>query len=540
MFKKKSLHLEFSDHSGYCLLLSVSLIFFLYSETAYPVPPVKPSSSYAILSGETPELPDTEELGATGTTIPDITGLDNPAFEANDSGTGEFLTLSFSQLSVSAYSNLFLPNSATHAPLPEQVSMLPGTEPGAWLDHFSMLLSELNNEPGYGINDTFPAPEFISQSLQQVELNNVYLNDPVLNNILLSNALHSIVTTPENYTVMDIYYVLWLMAKYNNEQSLMKVLSLNALILKRHLNLGKIKFHQLADDVAREVLFDSLARLRKALNQPGFNVGVAVIMTRFIFNDLYHYVHSKATDALELELASQGTRAGLILTFLYELDQISSQLFDGKDYVESNNLAYARSRAWYFLFDKFGHRDRSPQQSRNLHSAYISLTALYCSFIGKPDMAYRMLEELARTVPGFARENDTHDVHSIVRWVINGNLLMFDPSEYDKIVQALFLMARNPFPSSSSQHTPNTIILAGNLDILRALRKELSLVYSQWFHVLNIGPPLSYQIETSEVFEVTALANTIERQNKAQQEQDKKKPGWFKKLQQRNTSLQTH
>ncbi|WP_252179023.1 hypothetical protein [Endozoicomonas sp. 4G] len=526
MFKKKSLLSNFSHYSGSYLLLSASLIFSLSSGTAYSAPPIKNSADSVTFSGETPELPGTEELGATGITTSDATenttasgalvaepglswSVSWPAEEAL-AATGN-TTASNAPVNLPVWSITFqweppcqsaettdstpsVPHGASNAPLSNQDPML--TECSGWPDqdveathnwqaHFSMLLSELDSDPADGTNVAFPALDIVNPSLQEIKLNSDSLN----------GALLSIETNPGNYTLIDLYYVLWLIAKHNSEQSLMKVLRLNAIILKHHLSPRQFAvFHKLGGfDAAKVVLLEALTGLRNALSQAGSSHETAEIMTQFIFNDLYDFVHSQAESTFQKEVRINSPLVINTLTFLYELDQISAQLFDGNNYVEANNIAYARSRAWFFIFGQFGHRKPLPkvpkrfrrqqlvqqaiegysQHDRNLYSAYSSLTALFTLFLGNQEMAYNMLERLSWSDPYFRRGNYPPDMESIVSWVVDSSLRMFEPPERNRIMQALSLMASNPFPPSSLHRTPDTIRSAANPEVLEALKKEL-------------------------------------------------------------------
>ncbi|WP_252179024.1 hypothetical protein [Endozoicomonas sp. 4G] len=505
MFKKKSLLSNFSHYSGSYLLLSASLIFSLSSGTAYSAPPIKNSAGSVTFSGETPELPGTEELGATGITTSDATE-NTTAWDApvsGPSGVTWSVTLPADE-----------EPGASNAPLSDQDPMLPECSgfPNQnveathnWQAHFSMLLSELDSDPANGTNVAFPALDLVNPSLKEMELNydslnkdslnNDSLNNDSLNNDSLNNALLSIETNPADYTLIDLYYVLWSIAKRNSEQSLMKVLRLNAMILKHYLSPRKVAgFHKLSGLKFLKWRFhEALTGLRSALSQANSRHETAEIMTQFIFNDLYDFVHSQAVHSFEQEVDLNGPLGIHILTFLYELDQISAQLFDGNNYVESNNIAYARSRAWFFIFGQFGHREPLPnhswqcryhshvrqaierysQHDRNLYSAYSSLTALFTLFLGNQEMAYNMLERLSWSDPYFRRGNYPPDMESIVSWVVDSNLRMFEPPERNRIIQALTLMASNPFPPSSLHRTPDTIRSAANPEVLEALKKEL-------------------------------------------------------------------
>ncbi|WP_252179026.1 hypothetical protein [Endozoicomonas sp. 4G] len=546
MFKKKSLLSEFSHYSGSYLLLSASLIFSLSSGTAYSAPPIKNSAGSVTFSGEAPELPGTEELGATGITTSDATEnttASNALFAvpgltwkvswpreealAARGNTPSDVTENATTPNLPFYSITFrweppyqsvettdstpsVPDGASNAPLSNQDPML--TECSGWPDqdvnassnwqaHFAMLLSELDSDPADGTNVAFPALDLVNPSLQEMELNNDSLNNDSLNGALLS-----IETSPANYTVIDLYYVLWLIAKHNGEQNLMKVLRLNAIILKRYLTLGDYSLLHALGDIsgAKRAFLKALIDLRSALSQASSRHETAEIMTQFIFNDLYDFVHSQAMDVFELKVGSP--LAIDTLTFLYELDQISAQLFDGNNYVEANNIAYARSRAWFFIFGQFGHRKPSPkepkrccrhyrqcrrhqdlrqaveryaQHDRKLYSACSSLTALFTLFLGNQEMAYNMLERLSWSDPYFRRGNYSPDMESIVSWAVDSNLRMFEPPERNRIIQALSLMASNPFPPSSLHRTPETIRSAGNPEVLEALKKELLRVNSE-------------------------------------------------------------
>ncbi|WP_252179027.1 hypothetical protein [Endozoicomonas sp. 4G] len=506
MFKIKSLLSEFSHYSGSYLFISFSLVFSLSSEIAYSAPPVKNSAGSVTFSGEAPELPGTEELGATGITTSDATE-NTTALGTPFAGLAITVTLpsseSASQSTETTDPTPSAANGASNAALSGQHPMLPECSdlPDEDVDsdcqaHFSVLLSELDSDPADGTNDTFPALDLVHPSLQEIEPSNVSPND----------ALLIIETSPADYTIIDIYYVLWFIAKRNGEQILMKLLRLNAIILKRHLNLHKnAVFHKLAGlSIPKVVLLGGLASLRRELRQANSNREIVVIMTQFVFHKLYESVHSQVAEACEKEGGFHGPMATHTLTFLYELDQISSQLFDGKNYVVPNDIAYARSRAWFFIFGQFGHRKPMPQQvydqiswqapdpriledltrssrhNRNLYSAHNSLTSLFTLFLGDSDMAYKMLKSLSRSNHHFDRGYyPSPDVDSIVRWVVDGNLCMFDPSERDRIIRALSKMVRNPFPPSPLHRTPETIRSAGNPEVLEALKKELLRVNSE-------------------------------------------------------------
>ncbi|WP_252179029.1 hypothetical protein [Endozoicomonas sp. 4G] len=520
MFKKKSLLSEFPHPSGSCLFLSASLIFSLSSGTAYSIPPVKNSAGSIVFSGEAPELPGTEELGATGITTSDVTenatmtALDTP-FAA--SGVTWSVTIPWEPASQSTEPPS-APNGASNAALSGQHPMLPVCSDlpdedveSDWQAHFEMLLSELDSDPADGTNDSFPALDLVNPSLQQIELSNDSLN----------GALLTIEAGLENYTVIDLYYVLWSIAKLNGQQSLMKVLRLNATILKHYLNLREKSFYRELRDkpfllkllskplslklpaysIRKLVHSGELARLRSSLSQanPGREIGE--IMTQFIFNDLYSYIHSEATSELEQDLAFCWPSVPHTLKFLYELAQISSQLFDGNNYVVPNNIAYARSRAFYFIFSHFGHKPfpqavfdsvtyqhrdprileeikRSAQRDRDLYYAYRSLTALFTLFLGDLDMAENMLERIGRQVPAFGLRH-APDVDSLVRWAVDGNLRMFEPPERDRIIRALSLMVSHPFPQSPIHRVPDTVLSAVNPEVLKALEKELSRFKSE-------------------------------------------------------------
>ncbi|WP_252179022.1 hypothetical protein [Endozoicomonas sp. 4G] len=505
MFKIKSLLSNFSHHSGSYLFLSACLIFSLSSGTAYSAPPIKNSAGSVVFSGEAPELPSTEELGATGITTSDLaenaTELNAPVAGAGLGATWSVTLPSSESTSWSTETTDLTPsvaNGASNAPLSDQEPMLPGYSDSPnedvdtisdWPEHFAMLL-ELESDPANDTNDTFPALDLVNPSLQEMEINNDSLN----------GALLSIKTEPENYTAIDLYYVLWLLAKLNGEQSLMKVLRLNAIILKRFLNhcdFERVDFHKLINDtIPRGALLGALARLRKALSQAHSKHEIAKIMTQFIFNDLYDYIHSEAATEFEEQVYFKWPWAIHLLRFLYELDQISSQLFDGNNYVAPNKIAYARSRAWFFILGQFGHRKlmlqrvynravwRNPypeqsedlarfsQQNRDLYSAHRSLTALFTLFLGNLDMAHNMLQRLGKFERSFYPDC-CRNVYSIVRWVIVGNLRMFDPPERNRIMQALSLMFSNPFPDPSLHHTPDTIRSASDPFVLMALEHYL-------------------------------------------------------------------
>ncbi|WP_252179028.1 hypothetical protein [Endozoicomonas sp. 4G] len=499
MFKKKSLLSEFSHRSGSCSFLSASLIFSLSSETAYSAPPIKNSAGYVIFSGEAPELPGSEELGATGITITDVTE-NATVLDASFAGHGITYSVTFPSESApqpteTNDSTPFVPYGTSNAPLLFQDPMLPECPDSPnqavdatnyWQANFAMLLSELDSDPADGKYDTFPAPELVNPWLQEMELGNVSPND----------ALLSIETSPVNYTVIDLYYVLWFIAKLYGERNLMKALCLNTLIIKRHLYLHNntvFLFHKLSGSgLATTLLLQTLASLRSALNRA---IPSHETMTQFIFTDLYNFVHSQAADAFVQEVDRfNGPLAIYYLTFLYELDQVSAQLFDGNNYVESNNIAYARSRAWFFIFGQFSPRKQVPEYvsrhspnylasrrdlqrylelDRNLYSAYKSLTALFTLFLGRQALAYNMLERLACSNRSFQSDYYLPDMNSIVRWVVDGSLRMFKPPERDRIIRALSLMARNPFPSSPLHRTPDTVRSAGRPEVLEALEEEL-------------------------------------------------------------------
>ncbi|AMO55383.1 hypothetical protein GZ77_10495 [Endozoicomonas montiporae] len=163
--------------------------------------------------------------------------------------------------------------------------------------------------------------------------------------------------------MIDVYYLLWRVAQHINDPGLSRALSANAIILNRFLNQGGVNFNQLNQQIAeREALLGSLGHLQQALSNGDVDGSIAEMLTQFVFDDLYNSVHATALNAFtqQLTAGNSNAQATRTLTFLYEIAQVVSERFNGSYSVNGNNLAYARSRAWYFLFHQLGYGERSP------------------------------------------------------------------------------------------------------------------------------------------------------------------------------------
>ncbi|WP_354010334.1 hypothetical protein [Endozoicomonas lisbonensis] len=490
MFKKKWSLSEVSDHCSKHLLLSASLLLSLSAGTAYSVIPPKGTGS----DTANVMLPPRVELNANmenlnlqpepGVTVPLPPETDgDEAVDGDEGANGD-----------AAVTDEFIRQANTH-----------------WQERRNALMTELLGEDQTdGTTDVFPVR--VPDSLTDLRVN---------------EALNAIHTSPHSYTLIDLHYALWQVAQQLGDPVLLRALSANARMLDRYLSQGRITFNQQLGEqlIEGETLLNSVRTLQHHINHPEADSDVVARFTDVVFVALYNYINVIALNAFRVQLNAENNdpQAGHILTFLQNLAQISSMRFDGVRHVQSNNLAYARSRAWYFLLHQSTstESERSPQENRNLYASYVSLTALFTAFLGQTNQAYNMLSELERVEPAFWPRYDARSINCIVSWVVDGNLRMFNsPDSHwlrNRIVQALFFMMKYPF----SPHTPHNIILEGQLQVFTEVQRLLGPVVNAEPELFSFNPGLLPQITTKEAFEKDVIETLKQQQQRSRAAQDK-------------------
>ena len=343
MFKKKVLHLKVPESTARSLLLSASLIISLFVSSSHAVLPVKTVVTThtievsavtttvivanAVLRGspnvaapENSENQESQQQAPEGATALDRSNTDSiPSTSEGYSGEGGFIT----------EANEF------------------------WQGNYEQLIDSLFIGDGVdGLDRTFPDFDLVTESLHSIEI---------------VEALNSILASPDSYTLIDIHYVLWEIAKSVFDYDLMRTLVINASLLDRSHMEGIITFNQLTEALlGRDTLLRSLKALHNALSRKNFDGNVTVMLINAVFSDLYNSIHATALNQFVQQLANGNTddRTGYILNFLHAFAEISSEKFDGENHLEGNSLAYARSRAWFWLFRHVKNIESSPEGKR--------------------------------------------------------------------------------------------------------------------------------------------------------------------------------
>ncbi|AMO55382.1 hypothetical protein GZ77_10500 [Endozoicomonas montiporae] len=124
-----------------------------------------------------------------------------------------------------------------------------------------------------------------------------------------------------------------------------------------------------------------------------------------------------------------------------------------------------------------------------------------------------MLMELSGIEPAFALGEHTREMHSIVNWVVNGNLAMLsDPSMQGlrtQIVKALFFMAKYPF----RPHSPHNVVIAGRSQVLWELYKSLGPLCRAEPNLFSFNPALLPEITNEEELEKSRKECSVQRIN---------------------------
>ena len=371
---------------------------------------------------------------------------------------------------------------------------------------------------------------FVNQELEHV--NGLVVTRPEIRrrSLSINQRLQYIIDTPDDYTLVDVYYLLSRLAEEVGERELETVSYHIATLIQYHSHYGITGFNSLRNiQEGRENL---LALLRELRDTPrpysaGDN-GTTNTPTRTL-HSLFGSLYSNLISIAEAEFRqaqhyvnSHSEPDIRPYSFLYDLSVIAS--YDSPivsevrhpnrqeyRYLEESRLGYAISRVLSF---------RLPGNQNNLgesHTSYVvfsALVAVYLAFLGESNEATRRLDQLAATEPAFNSEEQNI---SIVDRVINSVFRMLDMHEQTLLkqyfIEALSLMVCLPH----HHRAPPNMLLASNPDVLRAVRNRLNLIYRE-----NPGSlPLSFHqmeniITDEEKFKQQVLQPLEQKKEKAQ------------------------
>ncbi|MCW7552512.1 hypothetical protein NX722_07600 [Endozoicomonas gorgoniicola] len=339
---------------------------------------------------------------------------------------------------------------------------------------------------------------FVNQELEHV--NGVVVTGPGIRrrSLSINQRLQYIIDTPDDYTLVDVYYLLSRLAEEARERELETVSYHIATLIQYHSNFGITGFNSLRNiQEGRENLLALLRELRDtprpySAGDNGTTNGTTNTPIRTL-HSLFGSLYSNLISIAEAEFRqaqhyvnSHSEPDIRPYSFLYDLSVIAS--YDSPivrevrhpeenrqeyRYLEESRLGYAVSRVLSF---------RLPGNQNNLgesHTSYVvfsALVAVYLAFLGESNEATRRLDQLAATEPAFNSEEQNI---SIVDRVINSVFRMLDMHEQTLVkqyfIEALSLMVCLPH----HHRAPRNMLLASNLDVLRAVRNRLNLIYRE-------------------------------------------------------------
>ena len=350
----------------------------------------------------------------------------------------------------------------------------------------------------------------------------------------VNQALASIVSTPDNHTLVDVYFLLSKLAEQTGQNGLMTVSRDIAALIQHYHHRGLIRFNRLRDiQAGRESLLTSLSTLQDTLlhnsaadNSAADNGVINESTLRLLFGNLYNNViaiaEAEFTQWRENSVSSSEA-ASPVRDFLNQISLITSYGEEGGRYLEESSLGYASSRASFFIVGNLDIDERFPERGRIQYALHSSLVALYLAFLGENDQALNRLNALTSIEPAFNTGEYTDQTQAIVSRVISGVRTMLHYSgpgdlDYNFVILLSFMITNPHLPRA-----PRSMVAAGNLDVLREIQARLSDICSQDSDQLDFNPILRKRITQGRYFEKQVLQPLKKEKEKAQKEQEKEK-----------------
>ncbi|MCW7551312.1 hypothetical protein NX722_01375 [Endozoicomonas gorgoniicola] len=355
----------------------------------------------------------------------------------------------------------------------------------------------------------------------------------------VNQTLASIVSTPDNHTLVDVYFLLSKLAEQTGQNGLMTVSRDIAALIQYYHHRGLIRFNLLTDiQAGRESLLTPLRTLQDTLlhnsaadnsaadNSAADNGAINESTLRLLFGNLYSNViaiaEAEFTQWRENAVSSSEPDSQ-IRNFLNDISIITSYGKEGGRYLEESSLGYASSRASFFIEGNLEIDEGFPERGRIQYALHSSLVALYLAFLGENDQALNRLNALASIDPAFNTGEHTDQTQSIVFRVISGVRTMLhhsgaDNLDYHFVILLSFLISNPHLPRA-----PRSMLAASNPDVLREILDRLIDICSQNSGQLGFNPTQRERITQGSYFEKKVFQPLQKEKEKAQKEQEKEK-----------------
>ena len=343
-------------------------------------------------------------------------------------------------------------------------------------------------------------------------------------------ALELIINKPDDYTLVDVYFVLSQLAAQAGENQLSEVSGNIATLIQYHAFFHSINFNSLRN--VQEGRENLLASLRELLDtpRPGSAGDNGATNTRTL-HSLFGNVYSNLIAIAEAEfrqalqnVSSSSERVNMSYNyhkFLREIAIFTSYYEERCRYLEESRLGYAMSRVLSF-FNRL-ERQNSPEENHTSYVLFSSLVAVYLAFLGENEEATRRLNELAVIEPAFHSEGQNI---SIVSRVINSIFSMLDKYEIEFLKEDFISRLSKLICFPHDINPPRNMLLASNPGVLRAAREQLDSIYQEaptesFFLPISETKGFIINAESFEQQVLQPLEQKIEREKKREEDDEK-------------------